>query len=143
MEKLPLTGIGVIIENKEGEILFEKRKGSHAPYYSIPGGKLEIGETFEDSAIREVFEENGIKIHSPRVIAVTNNLETYRSEVFRSVSVILLATSFDGLPVIKEPDKCEELFWAKPDQLPQPHFEASRLAIECYLNDKFYMGETS
>ena len=142
MEKLPITGLGVIIQNNYGEVLFGKRKGSHAPYYSIPGGKLEKGETFEDGAAREVFEEHGINIQNPRVIAVTNNLQTFRSEGLHSISIILLASSFVGEPVIKEPDKCEDIIWAKPDNLPQPHFEASRLAIECYLTNNFYVGTT-
>ena len=28
----------------------------------LPGGHIELGETFEQSVIREIFEETGIKI---------------------------------------------------------------------------------
>lgn len=45
-KELPRIGIGVIILNKDGKILVGKRKGSHAQFYSIPGGHLEVGETF-------------------------------------------------------------------------------------------------
>jgi mutator protein MutT len=140
MTNKPGVGIGVIILNKDGKILVGKRIGSHAPYYSIPGGRLELGETFEQCAIRELHEEHGITILEPRVIAVTNNLETYRSEGVHFISVILVAKAFEGEPVINEPDKCEEILWADPRDLPQPHFDASRLAIECYLNGKVYTG---
>ena len=51
--KHPKVGLGVIIVNKDGNILIGKRKGSHAQKYSIPGGHLEIGETFEQGTIRE------------------------------------------------------------------------------------------
>lgn len=53
----PHVGIGVIIVDSTGRILVGKRKGQHAPYWSIPGGHLEPGETFEAAAIREVGEE--------------------------------------------------------------------------------------
>lgn len=43
----PGVGLGIIIENKNKEILFGKRLGSFSPYWSIPGGSLELGETFE------------------------------------------------------------------------------------------------
>ncbi len=35
---------------------------------------------------------------------------------------------------------CTELLWCDPGDLPQPHFDASRLAINCYLNRVFYKG---
>ena len=77
---LPRVGVGVIIVNKCNKILFGKRIGSHANKYSIPGGNLKIGETFEEAAIREVKEETDLDIKNPQVIAVANNLETYKKE---------------------------------------------------------------
>ena len=73
-------------------------------------------------------------------MALTNNLETFRSEGIHFISVILIAKEFEGTPTILEPAKCEELLWVDPSQLPTPHFDASRLAVDCYLNNQFYMG---
>lgn len=39
----PRVGVGVILTNAQGQVLLGKRKGSHAPYWSIPGGHLELG----------------------------------------------------------------------------------------------------
>lgn len=139
----PRVGTGVIIVRNDGKVLFMKRKGSHAPYYSIPGGKLQLGETFEECVIREVQEELGMTINNPKVIAVTNNLQTYQEEGVHYISVILLATSFVGAPEIKEPDKCEEILWTDPTKLPLPHFDASQLGIECWLNELPYVQSKS
>lgn len=136
----PRVGLGIVIENEKGQVLVGKRKSSHAPYWSIPGGSLELGETFEQGAVREVLEEFGIRVANPQVIAVTNNLETYRSEGVHFISVILLVKKFEGKPMILEPEKCEDIMWVDPKNLPIPHFDASKLAIECYLNDKVYVG---
>jgi mutator protein MutT len=70
----PGVGIGVIIENSAGEILIGKRLGSHAEKYSIPGGKLELGESFEHGAVREIKEEVGLTLEDVKVMGVTNNL---------------------------------------------------------------------
>jgi 8-oxo-dGTP diphosphatase len=140
MAEKPRVVLGIIIENGDGKILIGKRIGSHAQKYSIPGGGLEPGETFEAGAIREAQEEHGILIDRPTVIAITNNLETFREEGIHAASVILLARSFQGIPTIREPDKCEEIMWVDPRDLPMPHFDASRLAVECYLSNKFYSG---
>jgi ADP-ribose pyrophosphatase YjhB (NUDIX family) len=134
----PRVGIGVIIVNDEGKILIGKRRGSHAPYYSIPGGHLDLGETFEEATIREIKEETNLDILDPKVIAITNNLETYRESGKHYISIAVLAKDFSGELKIMEPEKCESWQWTLPNNLPQPHFDASRQAVECYLAGVFY-----
>ena len=136
----PGVGVGIIIENKKGEIFIGRRIGSFAQKYSIPGGGVELGETFEQTAIREAKEEHGIDIVAPKVIAVTNNLETYQEEGLHFVSVVLYANEFRGTPCIMEPDKCSEIAWVDPNKLPEPHFDASRLAVRCFLAGSFFEG---
>lgn len=135
----PKVGIGIIIQNAEDEILIGKRKGSHAPFYSIPGGHLENGESFEEAAIREIFEETGLKIKNPKVFCVTNNLRTYKSENKHYISITLHTTEFEGKLEIKEPDKCEEWRWCKISEIPEPQFDASEFAIECFSKQQFYI----
>lgn len=136
----PRVGLGVVIVNNEGKILVGKRKGSHAQTYSIPGGHLDLGETFEQGAMREIKEETDLDITEPRVIAITNNLETFRAEGKHYISIVLLTKAFSGELKNMEPEKCEEWLWVDPHDLPQPHFDASRLGVECYLKDSFYEG---
>lgn len=138
MDEKPKIGVGVIILNTKGLILLGKRSNIHAPYYSIPGGHLEIGETFEEAAIREVKEETDLDIIDPKVIAVTNNLQTFVREGVHYISIILLVKKFIGVPRIMEPEKCSELLWVNPRELPMPHFDASMMAIECFLENIFY-----
>ena len=131
------VGLGVIII-KNNKILVGKRTGSHAQKYSIPGGHLEVGETFEEAAIREIKEETNLDIEDPQVIAITNNLETYRQENVHYISIILLVKEFSGELKIMEPDSCEEWLWVDPHNLPEPHFDASQRGVECYLENLFY-----
>jgi 8-oxo-dGTP diphosphatase len=135
----PKIGVGVIIVNCEGKILVGKRAGSHAQYYSIPGGHLELGETFEEAAVKEVKEETSLTILNPKVICVTNNLGTYEKEGKHYISVSLLADEFEGTPKALEMHKCQKWFWVDPENLPEPHFDASRLSVKCFLVKKFYV----
>ena len=136
----PRVGLGVIVENDSGLILVGKRIGSHASYWSIPGGHLELGESFEAGAKRELKEEFDIDIEKPKVIAVTNNLRTYKTEGLHYISVILWAKNFRGEPRIMEPDKCAEFTWCDPHELPQPHFDASELGVQCWLESAPFVG---
>ncbi len=136
----PKVGVGVIIQNKQGQILVGKRSGSHAPYWSIPGGHLENGETFEQAAVKEVKEETNLDIEQPVVFAVSNNLDTWHEEGKHYISVALVCHSYTGQVKNREPDKCEEWRWVSPSQLPEPHFEASLQSVACFLDGKFYLG---
>lgn len=131
------VGVGVIIENSEGFILVGRRMGGHAPFFSILGGHLEAGETFAGAACRETLEEAGIVIASPRVVALTNNLETFAAEGLHYVSVILHTSVFEGEPRLMEPDRCEGWRWVDPSDLPEPHFEPSRIGVKCWLEGRF------
>ena len=134
------VGVGVIIKNSEGRVLIGRRISEYAPYFSIPGGHLEEGESFEECGIREIFEETGLVI-APcdiKVIAVTNDLETFSESGKHYISVILYTERFKGDPELKEPDKCEGWIWTDPENLPEPHFEASRKGISCMLDGRFY-----
>ena len=137
----PMVGIGIIIVNQQGQILIGKRKNSHAPYYSIPGGHMELGETFSQCAIREVEEETGLTIYKPQVIAVTNNLSTYHESGKHYISVALLTTEFSGELTLIEPNKCEGWLWVDPTQVPSPQFDASEQSIRCYLEQQFCINE--
>lgn len=137
----PKVGVGVIIQNSANEILIGKRIGTHTPLFSIPGGHLELGETFEAAAIREVFEETGLVIYHPKVICVTNNLRTFQHEGTHSISVSLLVNNFSGHLEAKEKDKCEWWKWFPLEELPQPQFDASQFAIECFRKALFYIPD--
>lgn len=56
---------------REGKVLLIKR--AYAPYqhlWTLPGGRMEVGETIEQCAIREIAEEVGLVIRNPRPVMV-------------------------------------------------------------------------
>lgn len=135
----PGVGIGVIIKNNN-KILIGKRFGKHrSGFYSIPGGLLEAGESFEECAIREIFEETNLKIESPQFFCVTNNLNTFKQENIHNISIILIANIFKGNLIAKEPEKFSEFHWydlSEVVNIPEPHFEGSLTALKKYIEEK-------
>lgn len=56
---------------RDGKVLLIKR--AYAPYqhlWTLPGGRMEAGETIEQCAIREIAEEVGLVIRNPRPVMV-------------------------------------------------------------------------
>lgn len=60
------VGVGVFVVRDDKTFLMGKRQNAHGhDSWSVPGGWLEFGETWEDAAKREVLEETGLKIEPP------------------------------------------------------------------------------
>ena len=117
----PEAGVGVFIF-KEGKFLMLKRQGAHgAGSWSVPGGWMEYGETFEETARREVMEEVGLKIKDVRFGAVTNNV--FPEDKIHSVTIWILSEYAGGEAAIMVPEKISGLKWCDFDSLPQPLFK--------------------
>ena len=70
----PIIGVGAVIICK-GKILLEKRKSAPGRgKWTIPGGLVELGETAEQTVIREVKEETNLEVEQPKLIDVVNNI---------------------------------------------------------------------
>mgnify|MGYP003413501732 FL=1 len=67
-ESIFLNFAGGCIEDKNGRILLQKRKDRNV--WGFPGGAIEIGESAEEAAIREVKEETGLIVEAESLIGV-------------------------------------------------------------------------
>ena len=70
----PYVGAGAVIV-QDGQVLIVKRKYDPlAGQWSLPGGGVELGETLEDSIVREMLEETGLRIEVGPVIEVFDRI---------------------------------------------------------------------
>lgn len=84
-----------IIKKDEGIILIHRLKaredGYIRDYYVVPGGKMELGESEEDTVKREVYEEIGITVEPER------KLLEYKSDYDDSIQIFYLCKYLDGI----------------------------------------------
>ena len=67
--------VGAIIKDPGGRLLLIKR--GHPPQagrWSLPGGRVEPGETDQQAVIREIREETGLKISCDRLVGSVERL---------------------------------------------------------------------
>ena len=128
------VGVGVFVF-KEGSFLMQQRKGAHgAGSWSIPGGNLEFGESFEETVRREVKEETTLRIKNIRFGAVTNDY--FADEDKHYVTIWMISNYESGTEYITEPDKCIGQAWHTFDDLPSPLFLPwEELLVSTFLND--------
>lgn len=132
--KRPYVGIGVFVF-KDGKFLMNHRVGSHGHgSWCLPGGHLEFGESFADTAVREVLEETGVNIKNIRFGAVTNDY--FREEGKHYVTIWILSDYDSGEPQILEPEKSVDQGWFDFDSMPQPLFLPFKQLFESEFIDK-------
>ena len=110
------VGVGVLVESTDhvGKVLFGKRLGSHgAGQFALPGGHLELGESWEECAIREVKEETNLDIVNLRFCSVTNSINMGGNPLKHYVTIFMrghVASTTSPL-MNMEPHKCEQWEW--------------------------------
>lgn len=138
-KKRPLIGIGIMIKNKKGEILLGLRQGSHgAGEWSFPGGHLEFGENFFQTAKRETKEECGLTIDKCKLISVAEEFRYLKTDGKHCVNIGILAKYEGGRPKVMEPKKCQEWQWFSLKKLPKKIFQGTELTINNYKAKKIY-----
>ncbi len=140
MAKLyPKVGIGVMIENKKGEVLLGLRQKSHgAGEWCFPGGHLEFGETILEAAQREVKEEVGLDVDKFKLVSLADEMRYLKSDNKHYLNVGLKAEHKEGKPMLREPDKYKEWRWFSFDNLPDKLFEGTELMIKNFKAGKIY-----
>ena len=137
------AGFGVMIM-KDGRVLLGRRHSDPEKAdselhgegtWTMPGGKLEYGESFEDGAKREVREETNLLLKDVKVICVNND----KNEFAHFVTVGLFSDNFSGEPRVMEPDEIVEWKWFDLDNLPTPMYFPSVKVAENYKKKLFYI----
>jgi 8-oxo-dGTP pyrophosphatase MutT (NUDIX family) len=103
MEDQP-TSVCVLIRRDDGKILAVSRPNDPEAF-GLPGGHIELGETPEEAAVREVLEETGIDIF---------NLKEVYSTYDNQELVNCFIADFVGKPIQKESGVVK---WVDPEVL--------------------------
>lgn len=123
----PAAAVFVIIRNEEGQILLHRRQNSTYlnGYYDFPSGRVDLNESFQAAAARELAEETGLtaRAENMRLVHLSQNMLD-----FPYVNVLFLANLWLGTPVIMESNKCDDMQFFAVDNLPVKCTLAVRLA---------------
>lgn len=104
--KTVLMNMVKIYNKKTGQVLvLDKVKKYGWEGLTFPGGKVEFGESFADSVIREAKEETNLDIKNPKLVGII----TWISDEGKDVGLIYETTDFDGELV--EENREGRLFW--------------------------------
>ncbi len=125
--------VGVILRNVRGEILLERR--ADCGLWGLPGGRMDLGESARDTAIREVHEETGLEISVKRLVGVytepVGRVISYEGgDVVQCLTIVVEASVTGGTLGLSPESTAAEFF--PPDKLPPDTLPpAQECLIDC------------
>lgn len=105
-----LVGSLLVLEDEHGRILLQKRREPYG-YWGLPGGLMELGESTEETARREMLEETGYEVGELALIGVFSGADYFvkvsNGDEFYIVIHAFYADSFHGTPQLDEAELLE------------------------------------
>jgi mutator protein MutT len=132
---LILVAAGVLICNAAGELLLQRRTDDQL--WGIPGGSMELGESAEETARREVWEEIGLLVGQLRLFAVFSGAEMEHTfpngDQVAIVSVVYLAAPAPGQAPTCGDESLELRYFSREALQAVPLSSSNRPIIRAFL----------
>lgn len=129
-----LTVDGVLL--KEGKILLIKRKNE--PFkdkWALPGGFVKFGEKVEDSVVREVFEETGLRTKIVDFIGIYS--DPNRDPRGHVVTIAYLLEEIDGK--LKGGDDASDAKFFDLNALPELAFDHDKIIRDALRRNEYVL----
>lgn len=118
---LIMAGSCVLVFNEEGHLLLQRRTDSLD--WGTLGGSLEPGESLEEAAARELYEEAGLRAETYKLITVFSGQDMYYKyphgdEVY-NVTAVYEAKGIKGNPVVTDDEGLELRYFDLDQPVPE------------------------
>ncbi len=114
---LPRVAVGAVVLKDNRVLLVRRAKPPAQGLWAIPGGSVELGETLQQAAEREILEETGITIQAKKPVYTFDLIEKDENNRvrFHYVIVDLMADYISGKPL--PGDDADEVRWVSSEEL--------------------------
>lgn len=125
---------------QEGKFLITRRRntGYQDGNYQVPAGHIDEDELPSEAAIRETKEEVGVDIRPEDLEFVHVSYRPKHDDTDDRVDFFFRAKKWFGEVKIMEPEKCDDLRWVAPEEMPTNVSLHVRDAMRCVQEGIFF-----
>lgn len=123
-----IVGVGLIVLGADGRVLLGQ---AHDGNWELPGGKVDPGERFEQTAARELAEETSLRTDPADVELLAVQLNALPEPPTR-LTVAALTRSAEGTPAVTEPHKIARWRWFVPEEIPGALYPPSAAVLRVW-----------
>ena len=118
-EPILTAGCGLFVFNEKNEVLMQLRTDYNA--WGFPGGAMELGESFEETAARELFEETNLIADELELLEILSGKDTFRvypnGDQLYDITAVFKVKKYHGEPKVND-NESKKLGWFPVDKLP-------------------------
>lgn len=112
----PLVGAGAVIHRGSKVLLVRRKNPPNRGRWALPGGLVELGESVESAAAREVLEETGLKVDLDGLIDVQTDIHLDADSRFEYHYILIDYTATPGPgPVVLNGESSEYGWFREPE----------------------------
>lgn len=120
-KRVILNGSITFIINAQGQFLMQQRKYPYGKW-GLPGGLMELGESTEETARREVLEETGLIVGALSLFGIYSGKKylciAQNGDEFYVVTTVYITSDFIGEVSVND-DESIGFEWVDEDSLPE------------------------
>ncbi|SHM55590.1 NUDIX hydrolase [Gracilibacillus kekensis] len=136
-EKVIMVVSGAIVLDCENQVLMQKRSDNEQ--WGFPGGFMDLGESVQATAKREVYEETGLKLEKLELFGIYSGPQYDKTfsngDQVSLVFIPFICKQYSGELVESNEESLQNKFYSL-DKLPENIFKEHKMLIDDLLSKK-------
>lgn len=113
----PVVAVGAVARRDDEILLVRRGRGPAQGRWSLPGGRVELGEDLWEAVVREVAEETGLEVVVERFLGWVERIDLGSEEPYHFVILDFLVDVYDPAVEPVAGDDAAEAEWVPLDDV--------------------------